>query len=298
MKIATRTSPLALWQAHHVAAALLVAHGIEAEIVGVSTGGDRHQDVPLSEIGGKGVFVTEVQAAVLDGRADVAVHSAKDMPAVETPGLRIPAFLERADPRDAVVGAALGTLADGAIVATGSPRRQALIAHHFPRLRIAELRGNIATRLSQVGQPPKGEAAPEGVVSAIIVAAAALDRLGLSTRSAELLDPSWFIPQVGQGIVAVEARAEDTATLESLQALDHAPTRIAAEAERAFLAELGGDCRLPAAAHATWDDGSVHLTAMLTQGVTVGALQVDTSIGTDPGPLGRSAAQRLLGLVG
>jgi hydroxymethylbilane synthase len=316
LRIATRTSPLARWQADTVASGLKETAGLHCSIVGVSTGGDRDQSASLSELGGKGVFVTEVQAAVLSGAADLAVHSAKDMPAVPTPGLEIAAFLKRADPRDAVVGEPLGSLPDGAIVATGSPRRRSIVADRYPRLRIVELRGNIATRLSKVGQPAAKDSNtqdpsaqdpsaqdPSESIRSIIVAAAALDRLGLSARAAEVLDPAWFIPQVGQGIIAVECRADDTALIEALAALDHGPTRSEALAERAFLAELGGDCRLPAAAHARATEDGLSLDSMLAlpsgrrgaDGVADAVLKVDRSSGPDPEVLGRSAARRLLG---
>jgi hydroxymethylbilane synthase len=222
-------------------------------LVVVETAGDRRLDVPISEMGGQGVFVKEVQAAVLDGRADVAVHSAKDLPSsAPTPGLRIGAFLERADPRDALVGSTLGGLPSGATVATGSVRRRAQLAWLRPDLTFGELRGNIPTRLQRV--PPAG---------AVVVAAAALARLSLSDRADEILGLSVMLPQVGQGAIAVECREDDLGINDVLRSLDHYPTRIAVECERGFLARLGGGCDLPVGAYARADEDTVSVEAML-----------------------------------
>jgi hydroxymethylbilane synthase len=211
----------------------------------VETTGDRTQaaGTPLWELGGKGVFVKEVQAAVLDGRADAAVHSAKDLPALTPDGLAIGAVPPRADPRDALIGSTLADLAPGALVATGSVRRRAQLAWARPDLTFTGLRGNIGTRLDRAGE-----------FGAIVLAAAALDRLGRSDEATEVLDPTVMLPQVGQGAIAVEARADDEATLGRLAAIEHGASRTAVDAERAFLAALGGDCDLPAGAHATVAD--------------------------------------------
>ena len=214
--------------------------GLETELVAVDTAGDRNTDRPLTEVGGQGVFVKEIQAAVLDGRADVAVHSAKDLQSGETAGLVLAAFPPRADPRDALVGASLAGLAPGALVATGSVRRRAQLAWLRSDLRFADLRGNIASRLQKL--PPGG---------AVIMAQAALDRLGLSDRAAQILDPEVMLPQVGQGAMAAECRADDPATIALLGAIDDPSTALAVRAERAFLARLGSGCSLPVAAHAT-----------------------------------------------
>lgn len=293
VRIATRSSPLALWQAEDVASRLRAIANVSVEIVRVSTQGDRRLDVPLADIGGKGVFVSEVQASVLDASADIAVHSAKDMPAVERDDLAIAAFLPRADPRDAVVGSALSSLGHGAVVATGSPRRRAQLLDAFPHLTIVELRGNIATRLSKVGSPAAG--APDGAtVSSVIVAAAALDRLEQSHLAVEYLDPTRFIPQVGQGIVAVECRRDDDELVTLLGRINDPISQRCAVAERAFLAELGGDCRLPAAAHASVTaSGMLLLRAMLTSG-DGGPVETVRSEGDDPAALGTQAAQELL----
>lgn len=245
VRLATRASAQATTQAEIVAAALR-AEGVEVELVLIETTGDRRTDVPLHTIGGQGVFVKEVQRAVLDGRADLAVHSAKDLPSTTQPGLVIGAFCERRSADDALVGARLDELVPGATVATGSVRRRAQLATVRPDLTFAELRGNIPTRLGRV---------PEG--GAIVMAVAALEILGLTERIAEHLDPARFVPAVGQGCVAVECRAEDAATLDRLARIDHAPTRAAVTTERAFLAELGSGCSMPVGAHAT--AGRLHL---------------------------------------
>ena len=208
------------------------------DLVTIETTGDVRLDVPLHVIGGQGVFVKEVQRAVLDGRADVAVHSAKDLPSAPAEGLVIAAFCERRDPRDALVGSTLDALVEGCTVATGSVRRRAQLRRVRPDLQFAELRGNIDRRLSKV---------PDG--GAIVMAVAALDILGLTDRIAEALDVDEFVPAVGQGCVAVECRVGDAATREALAAIDHPPTRHDVEVERAFLAELGSGCSLPVGAH-------------------------------------------------
>lgn len=253
LRIATRESPLALWQARHVADRLRAVHSQrQVELVPMTTEGDRRTDVPLSELGGKGVFAKEVQRAVLDGRADLAVHSAKDLPALTPEGLVIAAAPPRGDVRDALVGRGLADLPTGAVVATGSQRRRVQLAHLRGDLRFVELRGNMATRLARVGE-----------VDAIVVAVAALERLGLADRITEHLDASVMVPQVGQGALAVECRADDHDTIALLAAIDDADTRVQLTAERSFLVELGGDCSLPAGAHAWLDGSDVVLRAVL-----------------------------------
>lgn len=249
MRIATRGSDLALWQARHVAALL----GTDCEIVVVDTVADRRLDVPIWEMGGKGVFVKEVQAAVLDGRADLAVHSAKDLPSVPVEGLVLAAVPPRGDARDALVGSTLASLRPGAVVATGSVRRRAQLASLRPDLTFAGLRGNMATRLAKAAG-----------FDAVVVAAVALERLGLADRVTEVLDASTVLPQVGQGALAVECRAADAAAVAALAAIEDPAARRAVDAERGFLAELGGDCDLPAGAHAAVaDDGALVLDALL-----------------------------------
>ena len=283
LRAATRGSALARRQTSIVAGLLTEMCGLATEPVVVSTQGDRQADTPIHTVGGKGVFVTEVQAAVLDGRADIAVHSAKDLPSVTPEGLVMAAVPRRGDPRDALVGCRLAELRGGATVATGSVRRRAQLAWLRPDLIFAELRGNIATRLNKAA-----------AFDAIVMAAAALDRLGLSPQPLDVLEPEVFVPQVGQGAIAVECRADDRAVLEGLLAIEHQPSRRAVDAERAFLAELGGDCSLPAGAHATSGPASpLELTGLLASldGRTVIR---DTRRGLDPETLGRSVARHLL----
>jgi hydroxymethylbilane synthase len=292
VRLATRGSPLARWQADHVAALLRAAHpGIEVEAVVVSTLGDRRLDQDIWQLGGVGVFVKEVQAAVLDGRADGAVHSAKDLPsdpALAAPGLVIAAVPERGDPRDALVGRSLADLPPGARVATGSTRRRAQLADLRPDLTFTGLRGSIATRVAKVA---------EGEVAAVVVAAAALDRLGRLDEAAEVLAPEVVVPQIGQGALAVECREDDGDLRGLLAAIEHAPTRRAVDAERGFLASLGGGCELPAAAHAVVaGDGGARLTALLA--TLDGRLVLRTATtfgpGDDPGAAGLALGSELL----
>jgi hydroxymethylbilane synthase len=228
------------------------------------------------------VFVKEVQAAVLDGRADAAVHSAKDLPSQSAPGLVLAAIGERDDPRDALVGATLQELATGARVATGSVRRRAQLANLRPDLTFADLRGNIATRLQKAAG-----------YDAIVMAAAALRRLGLADRIADLLDPDLIIPQGGQGAVAVECREDDTATIAALAAVDHAETRRAVVAERAFLATLGGGCTLPVGAYATVSGDLISLHGLIATADGRICLR-HRAHGEDPVALGHAVADHLL----
>jgi hydroxymethylbilane synthase len=272
-----------LWQANRVAELLRATDPtLDVELVTVQTTGDRRVDVPLSVLGGKGVFVKEVQAAVLDGRADLAVHSAKDLPAATPPGLVIGAVPERGDPRDALVGARLADLPVGACVATGSARRRAQLSWLRPDLTFAGLRGNIARRLEQVRDD-----------GAVVVAAAALQRLGLENRAAEVLSAERLVPQVGQGALAVECRADDERARELLGGIEHAASRRAVDAERGFLAELGGDCDLPAGAHATVDGDRVRVDGVIAS--LDGRVLLRTQrTGPDPEAAGRAVARHLL----
>lgn len=240
LRIATRSSAQARTQAEVVARALAAASpGCEAELVFVDTLGDQRQDVALHTIGGQGVFVKEVQRAVLDGRADLAVHSAKDLPSEPADGLTIGAFTQRRDPRDALIGSTLDGLALGAVVATGSVRRRAQLRAVRPDLRFVELRGNIHTRLTKL--PHEG---------ALVMAVAALQILDLTDRIAEIVELDVMVPAVGQGCVAVEHRSADQRAAAAVAAIDHAESRADVVAERAFLAELGSGCSLPVGAHA------------------------------------------------
>ncbi len=281
LRAATRSSPLALWQTRHVAA-LLAPLGVDVELVEISTDGDRRQDVPIHEIGGKGVFAKEVQLAVLDGRADIAVHSMKDLPSVTADGLTLAAVPARGDVRDALVGCTLTALRPGALVGTGSIRRRAQLAALRPDLVFGELRGNIGTRLSKAGQ-----------FDAIVVAAVALERLGAQPAVVDPLGVDLALPQVGQGALAVEARADDPDTVAALVSIEHPSSRRAVDAERAFLAELGGDCDLPAGAYAVIERGEVRLRSLLAaeDGTTV---LRDDRCGDDGPSLGLAAARSLL----
>jgi hydroxymethylbilane synthase len=290
---ATRGSALARWQTTHVAellAAVTADDPVTVAPVIVETTADQRLDIPIWEMGGKGVFVKEVQAAVLDGRARLAVHSGKDLTSEQHPDLVIAAVPHRADPRDVLIGATLADLPTGAVVATGSVRRRAQLAWLRPDLTFTGLRGNIATRLDKI--PPGG---------AIVMAAAALDRLELHAELGargtrwEVLDPAVLLPQVAQGSLAVECRADDVEAVALLARIEHAPSRLAFDAERAFLRELGGDCDLPAGAYATIEADGVTLgaDALLASldGHTV--LRVHRS-GPDPDELGRGLALDLL----
>jgi hydroxymethylbilane synthase len=261
----------------------------ETELLVVDTTGDRRTDQPVWEIGGQGVFVKEVQAAVLDGRADAAVHSAKDLPSETADGLVISAVPTRADARDVLVGARLNQLAAGAPIATGSVRRRAQLAWLRPDLTFLSLRGNIATRLDRI--PPGG---------AIVMAAAALNRLGLQPEVVDVLEPSVMLPQVGQGSIAVECRAGDTDTIESLRPAGDAQALVALGAERGFLARLGGSCDLPVGAYATFTpDGHLHIDGLLASLDGRSVLRSGLSgSADDPASLGAALAEGLLGAGG
>ena len=279
LRAATRGSRLARLQTDLVAELL----GVEVASVVVDTQGDRQTDVPIWELGGRGVFVKEVQAAVLDGRADFAVHSAKDLPSTTPEGLTIACVPERADARDALVGERFDTLSPGARIGTGSVRRRAQLAWLRPDLTFGGLRGNMETRLSKASG-----------FAAIVVAAAALDRLGRMAEVSEVLPAELMVPQVGQGALAIECRSDDDDTLTALAAIEHAASRRAVDAERAWLAEVGGGCDLPVGAHATVDHaGRITLTAMV--GTPDGRVMLrDTDQGDDPVDLGRRLARHLL----
>ncbi len=292
LRLATRGSPLARWQAQRVAS-LLSAVGVEVSLVVVATEGDRRTDVPIQALGGQGVFVKEVQAAVVRGEADAAVHSAKDLPAApgaQVAGLELAAFPERADPRDVLVGARLDTLPVGALVATGSARRRVQLANLRPDLVFADLRGNLATRLAAVGE-----------VTAVVVAAAGIDRLAWEPppgTETDRLGPGVMLPQVGQGALAVECRSDDDRARAALGAIDDPAVRRAVEAERAFLAELGGGCTLPVGAHSPADPaGGLALSGMVASDDGRVVLR-HADHGDDPVALGRAVARYLLDRAG
>ena len=282
IRIATRASPLARWQAERVGGLL----GRDVEYVLVTTTGDRDQTSELHAIGGQGVFTKEVQQAVLDGRADVAVHSAKDLPTETPSGLVLATIPERADPRDALAGCAFENLAPGARIGTDSVRRRAQLAAARPDLMFGPLRGNIETRLRK---------REELGYDAVVVAFAALERLGLAAQAASVFEPGVMMPQVAQGALAAECRFDDERILSRLCAIDDPVAHRAVDAERAYLAELGGGCTLPsgALAHAEGCDGPIVLEAVLAS--LDGHVVLRTRVsGDDPRDVGATAARDLL----
>jgi hydroxymethylbilane synthase len=256
---------------------------IATELVVVETAGDLHRDRPIGAIGGQGAFVKEVEQALIDGRADLAVHSAKDLPSSCGSGeLAIVAVPTRADPRDALVGRALADLGPGAHVATGAPRRRAQLAWVRPDLRFEELRGNLATRLGKV---------PEA--GAVVMAYAALERLGLTGLAAEVLPTSTMLPQVGQGALAVQCRVRDEVATEAARLIDDAASHRCLDAERAFLGELGGGCELPVGALAVvGPDGEVELEGLVASLDGLVLLRRAMS-GPDPFQVGRALAAEI-----
>ena len=279
---ATRASALARWQTNHVAELLAAAGGPEVEARLVSTAGDRDKTTSLHELGGKGIFVKEVQACVLDGVADIAVHSAKDLPALTPEGLMICAVPARADVRDVLVGSTLDNLPKGAKVGTGSLRREVQLLRHRPDLDVVQIRGNIDTRLALVDE-----------LDAVVIAAAALDRLGITPDVAEHLPVETMLPQVGQGALAIECRVDDVDTIEALSLIDDAVAHRILDVERSFLVELDGDCDLPAGAFAELVDiddpeGQVWIRGMLSDGGE--SVEYDEARGIDGNTLGRRLA--------
>ena len=253
IRIGTRGSTLALAQAGLVKAGL----DGETEIVSMRTEGDRLAEAKLAAVGGKGLFVREIEEALLRREIDVAVHSLKDLPAEPPAGLVLAAFLPREDPRDMLIGVRTATLEDlapGAVIGTSSPRRRALVLAARPDVGVEPIRGNVDTRLRKLAA---------GSFDAIVLAAAGLRRLGLTPAHCTALDPERFVPAVGQGIIAVEARVDDAATLAGLTRLDHAATRACALAERAYLALLGASCTTPIAAHARLDGSTLRMSAVV-----------------------------------
>jgi hydroxymethylbilane synthase len=260
LRLATRQSPLALWQAEQVAVLLRRAHpSLTVELVPMSTRGDRVLDRSLAAIGGKGLFVKELELALIERRADIAVHSMKDVPGELADELTIGAVLERADARDALVTAGprhIGDLVWHARVGTSSLRRQAQLLAARPDLRIEPLRGNVETRLQRLA---------DGNLDAIVLACAGLMRLGLESRITSRLDMKVSLPAVGQGVIGVECRRDDPRSRELLKPLEHAATRIALDAERAFSRRLGGSCQSPIAAHAELAGGGLTLDGLVAE---------------------------------
>jgi hydroxymethylbilane synthase len=252
LRIGTRGSMLAKWQAESVRKQLFASAGVEAEIVIIKTAGDKLQHIPLTAIGGKGIFIKELEEALLEETIDLAVHSVKDIPTDTPSRLSFPAVCRRDDVRDCLVGATLASLRQGARVGTGSLRRQAQLLHLRPDLDIRDLRGNVDTRLRKV---------ESGEYDAIMLSKAGLDRLGLSQRISEVLSPEVCMPAVGQGAIAVECRLKDTEAADILSPLDDAETRTAIIAERALLGALQGGCQVPLGAWARIERGELVLEA-------------------------------------
>jgi hydroxymethylbilane synthase len=262
LRIGTRGSPLALVQARTVAARLAVALGAnedEIELVVIRTSGDTIQDRPLAEEGGKGLFTKEIEEALLDGRIDLAVHSAKDMPTVLPAGLTLAACLEREDPRDVFISRKAGSLAallQGARLGTASLRRQAIAKRMRPDLQVTPLRGNVETRLRKLD---------EGQVDATILALAGMKRLGLTEHATKIMSAEEFLPAVGQGAIGIEARADDKHVRDMLARVDHAGTSTAIACERAFLAALDGSCKTPIGGHATVSGDAVQFRGLIAR---------------------------------
>jgi hydroxymethylbilane synthase len=288
LRIATRKSPLALWQTEHVAARLRAAHpGLTVELLPLSTRGDEVLDRSLAEIGGKGLFLKELEVALAEGRADLAVHSLKDVPAKLDAQFTLASILERADCADAFVSndhAALDQLPRGARVGTSSLRRSAQLRARRPDLDIADLRGNVGTRLAKLDR---------GEYAAIILAVAGLQRMGFDARIRSRLAPPEWLPAPGQAAIAVETRNSDTRVIDLLKVLDDAGTRRAVAAERALNAELGGDCTMPLGAWCeTCAGGTLRLRGLLGD-ARYGRLLRAEAMGEDPAALGIAVARRL-----
>ena len=290
VRIATRKSRLALWQAEHVAARIAALHpGRSVNLVPIVTEGDRILDRSLAAVGGKGLFIKELENALQAGTADLAVHSMKDLPGRMPAGFTIAAALERGDVRDALVSTLHATLAElprGARVGTSSPRRECQLRRRRPDLDVVVMRGNVDTRLAKLDA---------GHCDAMILAAAGLERLGLAARIRARLAPQDMLPAIGQGVVGIECASDRADILELVQPLEHAPTRLALDAERAFSAGLGASCRSPVAGHATLAGDTLRLTGLVgsQDGATVFADQV-TGPAADALRLGAELAARLI----
>ena len=286
--IATRRSALARWQAEHIADRLRTLTGREVELLLIVTKGDKILDVPLAQVGGKGLFVKEIEEALLDGRADLAVHSLKDVPTAFPPGLVLGAVTEREDPRDAICSPRYRTLAalpQGAKVGTSSLRRQAQLKAIRPDIELVNVRGNVQTRLSKT----------ESECDAVVLAYAGLKRLGLAEQATEVLDVHRSVPAIGQGALAIEVRENDPEIGPIVARLDHPETRAAVTAERALLARLEGGCQVPIAGHAVVRDGRIHLDALVGRPDGSEVLRVDRT-GTlgEAELIGVQAAEALL----
>jgi len=254
LRIATRASPLALWQAEHVAARLEALHShLKVSLVTMKTRGDKMLDAPLAKVGGKGLFVKELERGLLDGRADLAVHSLKDVPVDFPDGLELALVMEREDPRDAFVSnryANLSEMPAGTLVGTSSLRRQTQIRERYPELRVDWLRGNVNTRLSKLDA---------GEFDAIILAAAGLQRLGFAERIKLAIEPEECLPAIGQGVLGIEIRSDDNQLRELIAPLAHAETTLRISAERALNQTLNGGCQVPIAGYAVLEQDQLYL---------------------------------------
>ncbi len=288
LRIGTRGSPLALWQAREVRASLAVAHGVEPEAIAIEvirTSGDVIQDRPLSEVGGKGLFTKEIEQALLDKAIDIAVHSSKDMPTVLPAGLVLAACPPREDVRDAFISRKSNSIAGlpyGAVIGTASLRRQAMVKRVRPDVTVVTFRGNVDTRLKKLD---------DGVVDATLLALAGLKRLGREGAATVVLEVDAFLPAVGQGAIGIEVREADARTADLLAKINHSETLTAVRTERAFLAVLDGSCRTPIAGHARIESGGISFRGMILrpdgseahETTRIGALQDAVELGADAG---------------
>lgn len=290
IKIATRQSPLALWQAEYVADRLQQAHpGIKTELIKMVTKGDKILDAPLAKIGGKGLFVKELEQGMLEGIADIAVHSMKDVPVEFPEGLHLAVILPREDPRDAFVSnkyQSLGELPDNAKIGTSSLRRQCQIAEHFPEAQILSLRGNVNTRLAKLDA---------GNYDAIILAAAGLKRLGFADRITQLLDTKISLPAIGQGAVGIECRVDDVEMNQLLEPLHDQESTIRVRAERAMNARLNGGCQVPIAGFSELINGRLFMRGLVGKpdGSVIYRAEMTGAI-ENADEIGRSIADELL----
>jgi hydroxymethylbilane synthase len=288
LRIGTRGSPLALWQAREVRTHLAAAHGMEPEAIAIEvirTTGDIIQDRPLSEVGGKGLFTKEIEQALLDNAIDLAVHSCKDMPTILPTGLKLAACLPRGDVRDAFISrksTSLGGLPHGAVIGTASLRRQAMVKRLRPDIPVVTFRGNVDTRLKKLD---------DGVVDATLLALAGLKRLGHEAAATAVLEVDVFLPAVGQGAIGIEVREADTRTCDLVARINDSDTLTAVRAERAFLAVLDGSCRTPIAGHARIEAGAVSFRGLILrpdgseahETARTGAILDATKLGADAG---------------
>ena len=296
LRIGTRGSPLALVQARDVRARLAAALATSEEaieLIIIRTSGDKIQDRPLAEVGGKGLFTKEIEEALLDGRIDLAVHSSKDMPTFSQPGLMLAACLEREDPRDVFISRkarSLAELPDGATLGTASQRRQAIAKRARPDLKVVPLRGNVETRLRKLDA---------GEVDATLLALAGLRRLGLTEHATRIMGTEEFLPAVGQGAIGIEARTNDARTRDMLARIDHADTSTALACERAFLAELDGSCKTPIAGHATINGDTLEFRGLIARPDGTAAHDIDgTGHRKDAVAIGTQAGRELKRLAG